>query len=161
MSSALALVGKGMIHSGPDHRTPSIIGALIADNATAFGVGAGLGEVCVRYHDKWYGKHAPEILGGVGGVVGALLKAYVGDGFFANLFSTAGLVGSGAAGLDLGLEHARKDMGFVTVKVAAGTDVRKLKRGDKVSGESIGHLPAAADGRGLAWDHISDLASGS
>ena len=62
--------------------------------------------------------------------------------------------------MEMGLNQARQAMGIAVVKVPAGTDVKKLKSGDAVPASTLlGALGTAPAGRGLAWDHISELAA--
>lgn len=165
MASALALVGDGIWNRQLAPVTPaSALGIMLADTAVGFGGSVALGEVYARYGEgnKWYNKvarWAPEILGGVGKLIEGLLLAFVGPGFASGIAGSLGQVGVNAVGLNLGLDHARKAMGIVCVKVPAGTDARKIKRGDAVpAGTAVGALPQAEAGHGLAWDHIQDLA---
>ena len=159
MASALDLVAEGVFHRS--NLTPaSALGIMLADTAVGFGGSVALGEVYARYGDKKWGKRAPEILAGVGKVAEAALTLFVGPGLASGLAGSLGQVGVNAIGLELGLNHARRDLGIAVVKVPAGTDVKKLKRGDKVpESTAVGALPQAQAGRGLAWDQIETLAS--
>jgi hypothetical protein len=141
------------------------MGIMLADTAVGFGGSWALGEVYGRYGDApgakgWLAKHSPELLGGTGKVVEGLLTLFVGPGLASGLAGSLGQVGVNAIGLELGLSRARKARNIVVVQVPAGTDVKKLKKGDKVlEATAVGELPAAAAGHGLAWDHIQDLAA--
>lgn len=160
MASALSLLGQGaMWKAGKVNKTVAL-GTMMASTAVGFGGSVALGEIYARYSDKWYGKYAPEMLGGTGKVLEAILTATIGSGLASGVVGALGQVGINAIGLELGLNHARKAMGIACVKVPAGTDVKKLKKGDKVPESiAVGMLPGAAAGHGLGWDHIQDLAS--
>jgi hypothetical protein len=145
MASALDLAFYGMRNRSAI--TPAAgFGMMVADTAVGFGGSVALGELYVRYHDKWYGKYMPEIVGGVGKVLEGILIATQGVGWLSGIAGSLGQVGVNAAGLDLGMEHARKKLGVkVAVTPAAVPAAPK-----------VGALPA---GRGLAWDQVSELAA--
>jgi hypothetical protein len=159
MPSALELMGHGMMNRS--NLTPaSALGMMVADDVVTFGASVGLGEVYARYHDKWYGKYAPEMTAGVFGLIEGILTLFVGPGFASGIAGSASRVGIAALGMELGLNHARKDMGVAVVKVPAGTDVKSLKSGSAVPASTmLGGLGTAPAGRGLAWDHVQELAA--
>lgn len=160
MPSALELMGQGMI-TRANYAPAAAMGIVVADSVAGFGASIGIAEVYARYHDKWYGKWAPEITAGVGKLLEGILTLFVGPGWLSGLSGAVGQAGLNLIGAEIGLNHARKAMGIAVVKVPAGTDVKALKSGSAVpASTAVGAIPQAAAGRGLAWDHIQDLASG-
>ena len=161
MAGALELMGQGVMYR-TNHTPAAAIGMLLADSVVEFGGGIALGEVYTRYSELpgWKGKlakYSPEIAGGVGKMLEGALTLWLGPGILSGLAGAVGSVGLAASGLTVGIDHAQKSMGIACVKVAAGTDVKKLKKGDAVSGTHVGALPQAQAGHGLAWSHIQDL----
>lgn len=165
MASGFDMVVQGALFRGPRVNPAIAFGTTLTTGAVGFGASAALGKVYGQYGegDKWYNKlakHSPEILGGVGKLIEGVLLWRLGHGLASGIAGTLGNVGLNAVGLELGLNSARKSLGIACVKVPAGTDVRKLKKGDSVpASTAIGALGSAGAGHGLAWDHIQDLAS--
>lgn len=159
MASAIEMVGEGILRRS--NLTPvAAVGMMVADTAVGFGASVALGEVYVRFHDKPWGKWLPEIVGGAGKLLELAATLVLGPGFTSGIAGAIGQSGVNAIGLELGMDHARKELGMAIVKVPSGTDVRKLKSGDSVpSSTAVGALPAARKGRGLAWDHVDELAT--
>jgi hypothetical protein len=160
MASALDLMGRGVMNRS-NHHPASAIGMMLADTSIGFGASYGLTQVYARYGEtNKAAKHVFEIAGGVGKLVEGLLTVFVGPGWASGLFGALGQAGLNGLAMDLAFTQVRKEKGIALVKVPAGTDVKKLKSGDAVPASTyVGALPPADPGRGLAWDHIQELAS--
>jgi len=159
MASAIEMMGEGILRRS-NYTPAAAVGMMLADTGVGFGASVALGEVYVRYHDKPWGKWLPEIVGGAGKLLELVATLFLGPGFTSGVLGSVGQTGVNAIGMELGMNHARKALGIVVVKVPTGTDVKKLKSGDAVpASTAVGALGEARPGRGLAWDHISDLAA--
>lgn len=156
--------GFGLMLQGAQFRNPAskgeLFGMMAFDTVLGAGASAGIGQLYGRYPDKWYGKYAPWLAGGIGKILEGILIAFNGPAWVSGAVAAVGQAGVNAVALDLSLDQVRKAKGYALVKVPAGTDVRALRSGSAVpASTAVGALQQAADGRGLAWDHIQELAS--
>ena len=150
MASALRLMKTMDL----DHGIRGIAGVAL-DSAVGFGTSYALGQAYHRFHDKWYGKHAPKLLA-IGGKLGAMAMVVATGGrshILTGMLDSAGQAGLNAYGLEMGLEHARKATGRKVVMLPKGA---ALPAGAEAV--SIGSLPSAAKGRALSVEEIEQMA---
>ena len=146
MASALRHLKTMELHHGV-----AGVAGLALDGAVAFGTGVAVGEVYHRYGDRWYGKHAPKLVGALGKAVAIGLAVAGHGGLISGVFNAAGDAGVAIAGLDVGLRHARKSSGKRAVLIP---EKAALPAGG--SETSLGGRPA---GKGMSWAAIQDMAS--
>lgn len=117
--------------------------ALLGEGAFGFGLGFGIGQMYVRHNDKYVGRNAPWLTMALGKGVAAAIEILTGGdgGMGARIFNVIGQTGASCSGLEVGLDHARV--------------AKKLPAPQKTA---MGALPPAAEGRGLTWKQLEEIA---
>jgi hypothetical protein len=117
-----------------------------------------IGRAYSQHGDKFWGKKAAHIAGGVG-KLGALVVSGLSGGhatYLGGALNAVGQAGVDAYFLEKGLRHGRDKMG----KKAALLPKNATLPAGAEDMTSIGALGAAPTGRGLSWDQIQEIAEG-